>query len=74
MTAHHPIPYPLKRMFEHLEIDTERAFNLLPRKMDGGIQTCRRCKMFHRCDYFVESRYFQCPNRLLLDQLEDLLR
>jgi hypothetical protein len=74
MTAHHPIPYPLKRMFEHLEIDTERALNLLPKEMVSGIQICEHCKMFHRCDYFSESRYFQCPNRLLLDQLEDLLR
>ncbi|MHA1544767.1 MAG: hypothetical protein ACTSU8_06485 [Alphaproteobacteria bacterium] len=73
MTTQKPIPYPLKRMFEHLEIDPGRALDALPKEMVNGIQTCKRCKMFHRCDYFAESRYFQCPNRELLDQLEDLL-
>lgn len=74
MTAHHKIPYPLKTMLEHLEIDIEPAFELLPKEMQKGIKTCTRCKMFQRCDYFVESRYFQCPNRDLFDRLEDLLR
>ena len=73
MTAHNPIPYPLKLMLEHLDIDTERALKLLPKEMESGIRACTRCKMFRRCDYFIESRYFQCPNRDLLDQLEDLL-
>lgn len=73
MTAHHPIPYPLKVMLEHLAIDIERAFESMPKEMKSGIEACKRCKMFRRCDYFVESRYFQCPNRDLFDQLEDLL-
>jgi len=68
------IPYPLKKMLAFLEIDAERAYKTLPKEMVDGIDTCKRCKVHQRCDYFSESRYFQCPNRDLFDQLEDLVR
>ncbi len=73
MAAQYAMPYPLERMLEHLDIDIERSFELRPEKMANAIIVCRQCKMFHTCDYDVESRYFICPNRDLLDQLEDLL-
>ena len=72
MMTRQTIPLPMCRMLEHLEIDAERGLRLLPREMADGISTCLGCKLFYRCDFDVESRYFQCPNRDLLDQLEDL--
>ena len=63
----------MRRMFEHLKIDIEHALSILPKDMVESIETCRECKFFERCDYDVESRYFRCPNRDLLERLEDLL-
>ena len=74
MDAEYVMPYPLMRMLEHLNIDIERSFELMPEKMEDAMLTCRRCEMFLTCDELVESRYFICPNRDLLDQLEDLLQ
>ncbi len=74
MIAEYVMPYPLMRMLEHLNIDIERSFELMPEKMEDAMLTCRRCEMFVTCDELVESRYFICPIRDLLDQLEDLLQ
>ena len=60
------------RMLEHLEIDSEIGFALMPEKMADAVVRCRTCKHFHTCDYDVESRYFRCRNRDLFDHLEDL--
>lgn len=73
MVAEYVMTYPLMRMLEHLNIDIERSFELMPEKMEDAIVKCRRCQMFVTCDELTESRYFMCPNRDLLDQLEDLL-
>ena len=72
MVVQIPLPYPLERMFEHLELDVEWSFKLLPELMRDAVVDCQNCRTFHTCDYNVESRYFQCPNRTLLDQLERL--
>jgi hypothetical protein len=58
-------------MLEYLEIDLQTGFRFSAPAMEAAGQTCRACKMFHTCDYQVESRYFICPNRELLDSLED---
>ncbi len=70
MVAQITMPYPLEKMFEHLELDVERSFELLPAMMKDATVNCQMCSMFHTCDYDVESRYFMCPNRDLLDTLE----
>jgi len=72
MCARLTLPFPLHRMFEHLEVDIGRSFQIMPEKMNNAMQTCVACKKFHMCDYDSESRYFTCPNRDLLDQLENL--
>lgn len=66
------IPEPLVKMFEHLELDIERGLELLPANMADAITNCRVCNAAQTCDYDVESRYFRCPNRELLDNLEYL--
>lgn len=72
MVAQQVTPDPLKRMLEHLNIDIERAFRLMPEQMEDAMQKCLTCEMFLSCDDDVESRYFICANRDLLDRLEDL--
>ncbi len=72
MVAQQVMPDPLKRMLEHLNIDIERAFRLMPEQMEDAMQKCLRCKRFLSCDDDVEGRYFICANRDLLDRLEDL--
>lgn len=72
MVAQQVMPNPLKRMFEHLNIDIKRAFRLMPEQMEDAVQKCLACEMFLSCDDDVESRYFICANRGLLDRLEDL--
>ncbi|MDP6563758.1 MAG: hypothetical protein QF578_02950 [Alphaproteobacteria bacterium] len=73
MSAQTTMPYPMRRMLEYLDIDIERGIELLPTEIQDSFRRCRRCDRFDTCDYNVESRYFQCPNRELLDRLEDLL-
>ena len=73
MVAQITMPYPLGKMFEHLDLDVERSFELLPAMMEDAMVSCRMCSMFRTCDFDVESRYFMCPNRDLLDKLERLL-
>ncbi len=68
------LPYPLVRMFEYLDIDHERGLKLLPEAMADGIEACLACDMSEMCDFNSEVRYFRCPNRELLDRLEDLLQ
>ena len=72
MVAQQVMPDSLKRMLEHLNIDIERAFRLMPEQMEDAMQKCLTCEMFLSCDDDVESRYFICANRDLLDRLEDL--
>lgn len=72
MTTQQAIPLPMSCMLAHLEIDVAQSLRKLPKEMADGIRTCLGCGLFYRCDFDVESRYFQCPNRDLLDQLEDL--
>ncbi len=72
MAAQWAMPYPLQKMFEHLDLDIARGFQTVPVLMEEAMAACRMCKMFGNCDYNVESRYFLCPNRGLLDQLERL--
>ena len=66
------MPLPFQRMLEHLNIDAESSFKRLPEKTRDAVQRCLICKFFHNCDYDSESRYFRCPNRDFLDQLEYL--
>ncbi len=73
MTMQSAMPYPLHRMFEYLEIDIERSIELMPGEMQAANESCRQCDKFRACDFDVESRYFRCPNRNLLDQLEEML-
>lgn len=73
MTLRSAMPYPLHRMFEYLDIDIERSSKLMPEEMREATERCRRCDKFRACDFDVESRYFRCPNRKLLDQLEEML-
>ncbi len=70
MAAQATMPYPLRKMLEHLELDITRAYQAAPVPMEEAMVACRMCKMFHSCDYDVESRYFLCPSRDLFDQLE----
>ena len=72
MAAQWAMPYPMQKMFEHLDLDMARGFQTVPVLMEEAMAACRMCKMFDNCDYNVESRYFLCPNRGLLDQLERL--
>ena len=67
------MPYPLSCMFEHLDIDIGRSIKLMPEEMQAATERCRQCNKFRACDFNVESRYFQCPNRDLLDLLEEML-
>ncbi len=73
MTPQSTMPYPLSCMLEHLDINTERSIRLMPEEMRAAAEKCRQCDKFHTCDFNVESRYFLCPNRELLDRLEELL-
>ena len=73
MNMRSAMPYPLHRMFEHLDIDIERSIKLLPEEMRAATERCRQCDKFLACDFDVESRYFRCPNRKLLDHLEEML-
>jgi hypothetical protein len=72
MAAQLTMPYPLEKMFEHLDLDIARGFQTEPVLMEEATVVCRMCKMSNSCDYDVESRYFLCPNRDLFDQLERL--
>ncbi len=67
------MPHPLGCMLEYLDIDIESSIKLMPKEMQAATKRCRQCDKFHACDFNVESRYFLCPNRELLDQLEDML-
>ena len=73
MTQRSMMPNPLSRMLEHLDIDPERSIRLMPEEMHAAAEECRQCDKFHTCDFNVESRYFLCPNRELLDRLEEIL-
>lgn len=70
MAAQLAMPYPLKKMLAHLDLDIACGFQAEPVAMEEAMVACRMCKMFDSCDYDVESRYFLCPNRDLFDQLE----
>ena len=72
MAAQLAMPYPLEKMFEHLDLDIARGLQAAPVQMEEAMVACRMCKMFDNCDYDAESRYFLCPNRDLFDQLERL--
>ncbi len=72
MAAKWAMPYPLEKMFEHLELDIARGFQTMPVLMEETKAACQMCKWFKNCDYDVESRYFLCPNRDFFDQLERL--
>ena len=71
MTTQTVIPDPLRLMFEHLEIDPRAGFRLSATEIEAAMRTCLACRMFHTCDYQVESRYFICPTRDFLDRLEE---
>ena len=73
MTMRSAMPYPLHRMFEYLDIDIERSLKLMPNEIRVATDRCRRCDKFQACDFDVEVRYFRCPNRELLDLLEERL-
>jgi hypothetical protein len=70
MVAQLAMPYPMERMLGHLNLDIERGFESMPEMMIDAMARCRRCELFCTCDEFVESRYFVCPNRDILDRLE----
>lgn len=72
MAAKLAMPYPLEKMFEHLDLDIGHGVQTSPALMEEATVACRMCKMFDNCDYDVESRYFLCPNRDRFDQLERL--
>lgn len=64
------MPYPLKRMFEYLDLDIERSFETMQEMMEHAKVKCRMCKICFSCDVDLEKHYFHCPNRRLLDHLE----
>ncbi|MEE8352597.1 MAG: hypothetical protein V3R37_10465 [Rhodospirillales bacterium] len=70
MIAQIAMPCPLEKMLGHLNLDVGRSFEAMPEKMEDAMVKCSKCGMFYTCDENVESRYFVCPNRNLLDQLE----
>lgn len=70
MDAQLAMPYPLERMLGHLHLDVGRSFESMPEMMEDAMVKCRMCEMYCTCDEDVESRYFLCPNRNLLDQIE----
>ena len=70
MVAQLAMPYPMEKMLAHLNLDIERSFEMVPEEMEDAMTKCRTCKAFHLCDEDMESRYFVCPNRNLLDRLE----
>ncbi len=70
MAAQWAMPYPLEKMFEHLDLDIARGFQTVPVLMEEAMAVCQMCKWLNNCDYNVESRYFLCPNRDVFDQLE----
>lgn len=72
MSAQLTMPCALEKMFEHLSLDIEKGFRVLPEMMEDAMSKCQRCEAVHFCDDDVESRYFTCPNRNLLDHLERL--
>jgi len=71
MDTQHTVPLPLRRMFEHLDVNIEHSFQRMPNQMKNAMHTCEVCDKFCRCDYDTESRYFRCPNRDFLDILEE---
>ncbi len=72
MSAQLATPRALRRMLEHLNLNIEKSFRLMPDTMEDAMLTCLKCKGVDICEDDVESRYFTCPNRNLLDQLERL--
>ncbi len=70
MDAQLAMPYPLEKMLGHLSLDVGRSFESMPEKMESAMVRCRTCEMFCTCDEDVESCYFLCPNRDILDRLE----
>ena len=70
MDAQVTMPYPLERMLGHLDLNVGSCFESMPEKMEDAMVRCRRREMFCTCDEDLESRYFLCPNRGLLDRLE----
>ncbi|MAF95868.1 MAG: hypothetical protein CMM60_08965 [Rhodospirillaceae bacterium] len=70
MVAQLAMPYPLEKMIGYLNLDIERSFESMPEMMEDAMAKCRMCEMYCTCDEDVESRYFVCPNRNLLDRLE----
>ena len=72
MMAQLAMPYPLERMLGHLNLDVGRSFEMMPEMMEDAMTRCRTCEMYCTCDEDAEGRYFQCPIRNLLDQLESI--
>lgn len=70
MIAQLAMPYPMEKMLGYLNLDIERSFESMPEMMEDAMVRCRMCEMYCTCDENVESRYFLCPNRDLLDQIE----
>ncbi|NQV83299.1 MAG: hypothetical protein HQ494_05710 [Rhodospirillales bacterium] len=72
MMAQLAMPYPLEKMLGHLNLDVGRSVEMMPETMEDAMVRCRTCEMYCTCDEDTESRYFLCPNRDLLDQLESI--
>jgi hypothetical protein len=73
MTVKSTMPYPLRYMLGYLDIDIGRSIDLMPEEMQAAAEKCRQCEKFLACDSSVESRYLLCPNRKLLDELDELV-
>jgi hypothetical protein len=72
MSAQLAMPCALEKMLEHMNLNIEKSFRLMPDRIEDAMLKCLRCEAVHICEDDVESRYFTCPNRNLLDQLERL--
>lgn len=72
MSAQLVIPCALQKMLEYLNLDIEKSFRLMPDMMEDAMLKCQWCEAVHICEDDVESRYFTCPNRDLLDRLDRL--
>ena len=50
MAAQLAMPYPLEKMFEHLDLDIARGFQTVPVLMEEAMTACQMCKWFKNCD------------------------
>ncbi len=60
----------MREMLQHLDLDIEKSFEMMPKEMEEVMCECLMCEVFQSCDYNLEGDYYVCPNRNFFERLK----